>query len=303
MMDTSVKIGRIKLKNPVMVASGTFGYAEEFKDIIDLKDIGAIITKSITLKPRQGNKPPRLWETTAGLLNSIGLQNEGIEDFIKNKLPFLKNIGVPIITSIAGETVNEYAQLAKKLNTPGVSGFEVNISCPNIKLSATELFSQEAKAAASVVRAVKKNTKKTIIIKLSPEVADICEIARAVEKAGSDAISVINTIKGMAVDIETQKPRLGNITGGLSGPAIKPIALRIVWETANAVKIPVIGIGGIMTPSDAIEFLLCGACAIQVGTANFINPKAPIAIAEGIKEYLKERNLSNIKDIIGKLKR
>ena len=299
-MNLAVKIGKIKLKNPVMVASGTFGYAEEFKDITDLKGIGAIITKSVTMEPKQGNKPPRLWETTAGLLNSIGLQNEGVEDFTKNKLPFLKNVGVPVIVSIAGETINEYAQLAKKLNIPAVSGLEINISCPNIKTK-HRLFAQDAKAAASVVKAVKKNTKKTVITKLSPDVTDIGEIARAVEGAGSDAISVINTIKGMAVDIETQKPRLGDITGGLSGPAIKPVALRIVWETAQTVRIPVIGVGGIMTADDAIEFLLCGATAVQIGTANFLNPQAVIAVAEGIEAYLKEKNLSNLKEIVGRL--
>ena len=299
-MNLAVKIGKIKLKNPVMVASGTFGYAEEFKDITDLKGIGAIITKSVTLKSRQGNRPPRLWETTAGLLNSIGLQNEGVEDFIKNKLPFLKDIGVPIIVSIAGDTIDEYAQLAKKLNIPAVSGLEINISCPNIKTK-HRLFAQDAKAAASVVKAVKKNTKKTVITKLSPDVTDIGEIARAVEKGGSDAISVINTIKGMAVDIETQKPRLGDITGGLSGPAIKPVALRIVWETAQTVRIPVIGVGGIMTADDAIEFLLCGATAVQIGTANFLNPQAVIAVAEGIEAYFKEKNLSNLKEIVGRL--
>ena len=299
-MDISVKIGKIKLKNPVMVASGTFGYAEEFKDIINLKDIGAIITKSVTMEPKQGNKPPRLWETTAGLLNSIGLQNEGVEDFVKNKLPFLKDIGVPIIVSIAGDTIDEYAQLAKRLNIAGIAGLEINISCPNIKTK-HRLFAQDAKAAASVVKAVKKNTKKTVITKLSPAVTDIGEIARAVEKGGSDAISVINTIKGMAVDIETQKPRLGDITGGLSGPAIKPVALRIVWETAQTVRIPVIGVGGIMTADDAIEFLLCGATAVQIGTANFLSPQAVIAVAEGIEAYLKEKNLSNLKEIVGRL--
>jgi len=293
-----------------MVASGTFGYAEEFKDIINLKDIGAIITKSVTLNLREGNIPPRIWETTAGMLNSIGLQNEGIEDFINNKLVFLKSIGIPIIVSIAGETVNEYAQLAKKLNISGVAGLEINISCPNVSRrsglpaanSSNRLFAQDAKDAASVVRAVRKSTKKTIITKLSPSVTDICEIAKSVERAGSDAIAVINTIKAMAVDIETQKPKLGAVTGGLSGPAIKPIALRMAWEVANAVEVPVIGIGGIMTAQDAIEFLLCGACAIEIGTANFINPQAPIAVAAGIKSYLKRKGHTKLKDIIGKIK-
>lgn len=316
-MDTSVKIGKIKLKNPVMVASGTFGYGEEFKDLANLKDIGAIITKSITLNPRQGNKPPRVCETIAGMLNSIGLQNDGVDDFIRNKLPFLKRYGLTTIASIAGENINEYSQLAKKLDIPGISGLEVNISCPNVKSqghkvtkspgrevtkSPDKLFSQDVKTAAAVTRAVKKNTKKTIIVKLSPEVTDIKEIARSVEKAGADAISVINTLKGMAVDIDTKSPKLGNIIGGLSGPAIKPIALRIVWETTSAVKIPVIGIGGIMTGSDAIEFFLCGASAIQVGTASFVNPKAATAVAKGIEEYLKQKHLLKIKDIIGKIK-
>jgi len=307
-MDISVRIGKIKLKNPVMVASGTFGYAQEFEDIVDLKNIGAIITKSITLEPKEGNIPPRIWETTAGMLNSIGLANDGVDDFIKNKLPFLKKIGAPIIASIAGNSAADYGKLAKKLDLPGISGVEINISCPNIKLSAlssqpsAKLFAQDAKATAAVVRQVRKNTKKTIITKLTPEVTDICEIAKAAEKAGSDAISVINTLKGMAVDIETQTPRLGNVTGGLSGPAIKPVALRIVWEVAKAIKIPVIGIGGIMTAEDAIEFLLCGASAVQIGTANFISPKAPTAAAEGIKNYLKKKNLSRLKDIVGKVK-
>ncbi len=300
-MDISVKIGKIKLANPVMVASGTFGYAEEFKDLINLKGIGAIITKSITLKPRAGNIPPRLWETTAGLLNSIGLQNDGIDDFIKNKLSFLKNIGVPVIVSIAGDTVDEYAQLAEKLDIPGISGIEINISCPNIKTK-NKLFAQDAKQTTAVVKAVRKATKKTIITKLSPEVTDICAIAKAAEKEGSDAIAAINTMKALAVDIVTQSPRLGNTTGGLSGPAIKPMALRMVWEIKAAVKIPVVGIGGIMTAADAIEFLLCGASAVQIGTANFVNPQAPTAVVEGIKQYLQQRNLGGINSIIGKLK-
>ena len=309
-MNTSTKIGRLKLQNPVMVASGTFGYAEEFKDIADLKQIGAVITKSVSLAPRKGNKPPRIWETTAGMLNSIGLQNDGVDDFIKNKLEFLKNIGIPVIVSIAGEKAKEYAELAEKLDIPGVDALEINISCPNVVSRSglpaanapAKLFAQDAKITAAIVRAVKKATKRTIITKLSPEVTDICEIAKAAQKAGSDAIALINTIKGMAVDINTHKPRLGHITGGLSGPAIKPIALRLVWEASRAVKIPVIGIGGIMTAEDAIEFFLCGASAIQVGTATFVNPKAPTAIAKGIEEYLKEKHIFNLKNLIGKLK-
>ena len=284
-----------------MVASGTFGYAEEFKDITDLKGLGAIVTKSITVRPRQGNKPPRLCETTAGMLNSIGLQNEGIDHFLISKLPFLKSTGVPIIVSIAGERADEYARLAQMLDCPGVSGIEINISCPNVKTK-NKLFAQDAKATAAVVGAVKKKTHKTVITKLSPQVTDICAIAKAAESAGSDAISVINTIKGIAVDIETQRPALGNITGGLSGPAIKPIALRMTREVAGAVKVPVIGMGGIMVPTDAIEFLLCGAHAVQIGTANFVNPQAAIAAAQGIRAYLKRKGYTRVKDIIGKLK-
>jgi len=300
-MDTSITIGKIKLKNPVMVASGTFGYAEEFKDITNLKTLGAIITKSLTLNPRQGNRPPRIWETTAGMLNSIGLQNEGVEDFINNKLDFLKIAGIPVIVSIAGHDINEYAELAEKLSSPAVSGFEINISCPNVK-SQNKLFAQDPAQTAAVVKAVKKRTSKTIIVKLSPEVTDIREIAQAAQKAGADAISLINTIKGMAVNVQTQQPRIKEITGGLSGPAIKPIALRMVWETVQAVKIPVIGIGGIMTASDAIEFLLCGATAVQVGTANFVSPQAAGAVAEGISVYMKAKKYKHLKDIIGKLK-
>ncbi|MFH1868909.1 MAG: dihydroorotate dehydrogenase [Candidatus Omnitrophota bacterium] len=302
----SVNIGKLKLKNPVMAASGTFGYGEEFKDLVSLQDIGAIVTKSITLEPYEGNKPPRICETTAGMLNAIGLQNEGIDDFIKNKLPFLKKTETAIIVSIAGKTKNEYKELAKKLDKTQVDAIEINISCPNIsghKLQATsyKLFAQDAKAASEIVKAVRAQTKKTIITKLSPNVTDIAEIAKAAEKAGSDAISLINTIVGMSIDIETKRPRLGNVTGGLSGPAIKPIALRMVWEAYNSVKVPVIGMGGIMNTTDAVEFILCGASAIQVGTANFVSPDSATQIINGLKAYFKEKNISSLKDITGKL--
>jgi dihydroorotate dehydrogenase (NAD+) catalytic subunit len=296
----AVNIGRLKLKNPVMVASGTFGYAEEFKGLVHLKDIGAIITKSITLEPYEGNPPPRLWETTAGMLNAIGLQNEGIDDFIKNKLPFLNRIDTAIIVSIAGKTTYEYKELAKILDKTAIDGIEINISCPNIK-SRSKLFAQDIQATAEVVRAVRKQTKKTIITKLSPNVTDITEIAMTAEKAGTDAISLINTLVGMAVDIKTKRPQLGNITGGLSGPAIKPIALRMVWEVYNAVKIPVIGIGGIMNRQDAVEFFICGATAIQIGTANFINPNTACEIITGLEDYLRHNRLANIKELTGSL--
>lgn len=311
----SVNIGRIKLKNPVMVASGTFGYGEEFKALVCLRDIGAIITKSITVEPYQGNPPPRIWETTAGMLNAIGLQNEGVDDFIKNKLPFLKKIGTAVIVSIAGETKQEYQELAKRLDRTGIDGIEINISCPNIgshnlgnrqratsdERRAAKLFAQDADSTQEVVRIVRKQTKKTIITKLSPNVTDITEIAKAAEKAGTDAISLINTIIGMGVDINTKGPRLGNITGGLSGPAIKPLALRMVWEVYQAVKVPIVGVGGIMNAEDAIEFFLCGATAVQVGTANFVNPDTAAEVISGLRTYLKANKLRNIKELTGAL--
>ena len=300
----SVNIGGLKLKNPIMVASGTFGYGKEYEDLANLNDIGAIITKSITLNPREGNKPPRIWETTAGMLNAIGLQNDGVEDFIRNKIPYLKDLGVPIIVSIAGTTKQEYRELAKALDKTSVAAIEVNISCPNIehKSKGTKLFSQDAKETASIIRLVKRNTKKPIIAKLSPNVADITEIAKAAERAGADSLSLVNTLLGMAVDINTSTPRLGNVTGGLSGPCIKPIALRMVWEAYNSVKIPIIGIGGIMNAQDAIEFMLCGAVAIQLGTANFVNPKATTEVLLGLEKYITKNKIKTIKDIVGTLK-
>ena len=300
----SVNIGGLKLKNPIMVASGTFGYGKEYEELANLDDIGAIITKSITLNPREGNKPPRIWETTAGMLNAIGLQNDGVEDFIRNKIPYLKDLGVPIIVSIAGTTKQEYRELAKALDKTSVAAIEVNISCPNIehKSKGTKLFSQDAKETASIIRLVKRNTKKPIIAKLSPNVADITEIAKAAERAGADSLSLVNTLLGMAVDINTSTPRLGNVTGGLSGPCIKPIALRMVWEAYNSVKIPIIGIGGIMNAQDAIEFMLCGAVAIQLGTANFVNPKATTEVLLGLEKYITKNKIKTIKDIVGTLK-
>ena len=300
----SVNIGGLKLKNPIMVASGTFGYGKEYEGLANLNDIGAIITKSITLNPREGNKPPRIWETTAGMLNAIGLQNDGVEDFIRNKIPYLKDLGVPIIVSIAGTTKQEYRELAKALDKTSVAAIEVNISCPNIehKSKGTKLFSQDAKETASIIRLVKRNTKKPIIAKLSPNVADITEIAKAAQAAGADSLSLVNTLLGMAVDINTSTPRLGNVTGGLSGPCIKPIALRMVWEVYNSVKIPIVGIGGIMNAQDVIEFILCGASAIQLGTVNFVNPKATTEVLLGLEKYIAKNKIAHIKDIVGTLK-
>jgi len=300
-IDLNVKIGKLKLKNPVMVASGTFGYAEEFKDFFDVKNLGAIVTKTITLNPRPGNPMPRTCETAAGMLNSIGLENPGLDVFIKENLPKLKDIGVPIVVSIASEkNPAEFIELASRLDKiDEVCALELNISCPNLK---NKLISQDARATYSVVNAVRKMMDKTIITKLSPNVTDIIEIAKVAQDAGSDAISLVNTFLGMAIDADTKKSKLANITGGLSGPAIKPIALRMVYEAASAVKIPVIGIGGIITALDAIEFIIAGAQAVQVGTANFINPRSAQDIIDGLTKYLKENKINRLEDLKGSLK-
>ncbi|PIP68358.1 MAG: dihydroorotate dehydrogenase [Candidatus Omnitrophica bacterium CG_4_9_14_0_2_um_filter_42_8] len=294
-----IKIGKIELKNPVMVASGTFGYAKEFEKLVNLKHLGAIITKTITLNPRQGNPMPRICETASGMLNAIGLQNEGIDDFIKEKMPYLSKIGVPIIISISGNNIDEFFILARRLNKiKAISGIELNISCPNIKCRG--LVAQDKKETYEVVKAVRKTTSKTVITKLSPNVTDITEIAKAAEDAGSDAVSLVNTFLGMAIDVETGKSKLGNITGGLSGPCIKPIALRMVHEVSRNIDIPVIGMGGIMNAGDAIEFILAGATAIQVGTANFIEPGVSGKIIKGIEAYLKKHKIKKFQDIIGR---
>jgi dihydroorotate dehydrogenase (NAD+) catalytic subunit len=295
-----VKIGKIKLKNPVMVASGTFGYAKEFEKLVNLRQIGAIVTKTITLNPRQGNPMPRICETAAGMLNAIGLQNEGLDDFIKEKMPYLSKIGTPIIVSISGNNIDEFFILARRLTKiNGISGMELNISCPNINCKG--LVAQDAKETYEVIKAVRKTTTKTIITKLSPNVTDIVEIAKAAKNAGSDAVSLINTFLGMAIDIETGKPKLGNVTGGLSGPCIKPIAVRMVYEVSKNIDIPVIGMGGIINASDAIEFMLAGAKAIQVGTANFIEPGVSGNIIKGIEAYLRKHKIDKIQDIASKV--
>lgn len=300
--DLSVNIGKLKLKNPVMVASGTFGYGEEYKGLVDLEKLGAIVVKALTLNPTIGNPPPRIVEVTGGMLNSIGLQNEGIEDFIEKKLPVIKEYGVPIIVNIAGSTVKEYKELAQRLDEiEEVLALEINISCPNVKEGGMQ-FGTDPKWTNTVVKNVKSVTGKTIITKLSPNVTDVVKIAESAEDAGADAVSLVNTFKAMAVDVEKRVPKLATITGGLSGPCIKPIALRMVWEVCGGVDIPVIGIGGIVTAEDALEFLIAGATAVQVGTANFINPRAGIEIVSGIEDYLRQKNISNVKEIIGSLK-
>ena len=310
MPNLSIDIGKLKLKNPVMVASGTFGYSQEFADFMDLKKLGAIVTKTITLDPRQGNLPPRTCETPAGMLNSIGLENPGIEVFAEKKLPALKKIGVPIIVSIASEGGRgEFIELARRLDgIKEVSAVELNISCPNIKDTKTprhqdaRLISQNPKATYDLVKAVRKVTKKTLITKLSPNVTDITQIALAAEEAGSDAISLINTLMGMSIDIEKRRPRLAAVTGGLSGPAIRPVALRMVWEVYQKIKVPIIGTGGIMDASSALEFFLAGATAISIGTANFVNPRASVEIIEGIEKYLIKNKIKDIKALVGSLK-
>jgi dihydroorotate dehydrogenase (NAD+) catalytic subunit len=295
----AVNLGPLKLKNPVMTASGTFGYGEEYAGYVDLNKLGAIVVKGLSLKPRLGNPPPRIMETTGGMLNAVGLQNIGVEAFIEEKLPFLRRYDVAVIANIYGETYDEYKEVAKKLNSAkGVHALEVNISCPNVKNGGLS-FGCDPKIAAKVTRTVKEATALPVIVKLTPNVTDIASIAQAVEKAGADAVSLINTLTGMSVDLKTRRPHLKNITGGLSGPAIKPVALRMAWQVAQSVSIPIIGIGGIMTAEDALEFLIVGAKAVQIGTANFINPHATMEVAGGIENYLAVNKIKNINEIIG----
>lgn len=300
--DLSVRIGLLRLQNPVLTASGTFGYGQEYAGLVDLNCLGGIIVKGLSLNPRPGNMPPRTVETPCGLLNAIGLQNVGVENFIADKLPFLRNLSVPVIVNILGQDIKEYQKLAERLSSvEGIAALEVNISCPNVKAGGV-VFGTDYKAAARVTRAVRAAAELPIIVKLSPNVTDIVNIARAVEEAGADAVSLINTLTGMAIDVETRRPKLHNVTGGLSGPAIKPVALRMVWQVAGAVKIPVIGCGGIMTAADALEFLIAGACAVQVGTANFVNPRATMEIISGIEEYLIRHGFKKIKNVVGSLR-
>jgi len=311
----SVTIGKLKLKNPVMVASGTFGWLEELDGLMDSKKLGAIVTKTITLKPRPGNPSPRTCETPCGMLNSIGLENPGLEVFIDEKLPALVKIGIPIIVSIASEQdTEEFIALTKRLDKiNAVSAIELNISCPNIKNSKlpaypagrqtpnSKLIAQDPKTTYNLIRQVRKITKKTLITKLSPNVTDITEIAKAAEAAGSDAVSLINTFTAMSIDIETRRPKIATITAGLSGPAIRPVAVRMVWEVYKKIKIPIIGMGGIMDTSSALEFFIAGATAISIGTANFVNPKISIEIIEGLKKYLLKNKINSINKLIGSL--
>jgi dihydroorotate dehydrogenase (NAD+) catalytic subunit len=295
----SVKIGTLKLKNPIMTASGTFGYGGEYVDYVDLNKLGAIVVKGLSLKPRVGNPPPRIMETPSGMLNAVGLQNIGVHIFIEEKLPILRKYDTNVIANIYGETYDEYKKVAQKLTSAkGVHALEVNISCPNVRKGGLS-FGADPKSAAAVTRKVKEVTDLPVIVKLTPNVTDITAIAAAVEKAGADAISLINTLTGMSVDIFTRRPHLKNVTGGLSGPAIKPVALRMVWQVLQKISIPVIGIGGIMNAEDALEFLILGTKAVQIGTANFINPQATIEIIGGIERYMELNGIKNISKLIG----
>lgn len=299
--DMTVEIAGIKMRNPVMTASGTFGYGEEFAEYMDLESIGALITKGLSLKPKAGNSTPRIVETPGGMLNAIGLQNVGIEAFIAKKMPFLSEINTPVIVNLYGNSLEEYGELAARVDgIEGVAGVEVNISCPNVKQGGI-VFGTDPAAARQVVELVRKSTSKPLIVKLSPNVTDIVAMAKACVDAGAEALSLINTLTGMAIDLNSRRPVLANVTGGLSGPAIKPVALRMVWQVARAVKVPVIGIGGIMSATDALEFILAGAAAVQIGTASFLSPAASQEIAAGMEQWLLENRVGSIRELTGSL--
>ncbi|MEI6556066.1 MAG: dihydroorotate dehydrogenase [Paludibacter sp.] len=301
MANLNINIGNLQLKNPVMTASGTFGYGPEFSDFFDVSRIGGIFVKGTTLRDRQGNPYPRMAETPSGMLNAVGLQNKGVDYFINHILPTVKDLDTNIIVNVSGSTINEYIETAEKLNSiEKIPAIELNISCPNVKEGGMA-FGTSCLSAAQVVKSVRRVYKNDLIVKLSPNVTDISEIALAVEAEGADSVSLINTLLGMAIDSEKRKPVLSTITGGLSGPAVKPIALRMVWQVAKSVKIPVIGMGGIMNAADAIEFMLVGASAIQIGTANFIDPTVTIKVIDGINEYLDRHGFQSVTEIIGAL--
>lgn len=301
MVDTSVKIAGLSLKNPVLTASGTFGYGSEFCDFMELSRIGGIIVKGTTIRPRQGNPYPRMAETPSGMLNAVGLQNKGVDYFIDHIYPVIKDYDTNIIVNVAGSTVDDYVAAAERMNElEAVPAIELNISCPNVKAGGMA-FGTSPEAAREVVAAVRRVYKNTLIVKLSPNVTSITDIALAVESAGADSVSLINTLMGMAIDAERRKPLLSTITGGLSGPCVKPVALRMVWQVAKAVKIPVIGLGGISNAADAVEFLLAGATAIQIGTANFIDPAISAKVASGIEDYLIRHGFSSVKELVGAL--
>ena len=299
--DLRTTIGPLRLKNPVITASGTYGYGREYSSIVDVNDLGGIVVKGISLKPRPGNPPPRIVETPCGMLNAIGLANVGIEVFLKEKLPWLQRLDTVVIANIYGHSIEEYGLVAAELRgVEGISAIEVNISCPNVECGGMA-FGTDPEFAAKVTETVRKNTDKPTIIKLSPNVTDIRVIARAVERAGADILSLTNTLTGMAIDIKKKRPKLANISGGLSGPAIRPVALFMVYQVVRSVSIPVIGMGGIMNERDALEFLIAGARAVQVGTANFVDPQAPLRIIDGLKDYCRENGMDSLEEIVGSL--
>ncbi len=297
----AVDVGPLRLKNPVMVASGTFGYGQEYAQLVPLERLGGVIVKGISLEPRAGNPPPRIWETCAGMLNSIGLQNVGLHVFLEDKLSWLQPLSVPVVVNVFGNTVEEYGSLAERLSGhTGIDALEINISCPNVKAGGM-VFGSDPKMVFQVVSKVRSRTSLPVITKLTPNVTDITVTARAAEDAGTDILSLINTVAGMAVDPQSRRPRLANVVGGLSGPAIKPIALRQVWQVVQVAKVPVIGLGGITSTEDALEFLIVGAKAVQVGTANFVNPMVTLEIIKGLENYLRQQGLSDISQLIGTL--
>ena len=301
-MNLSIKIANVTFKNPVTVASGTFGHAERYYSLEEVKRLAAIVPKTVTFMPQVGNPPVRIFETPSGMINAIGIENPGIDGFIAQKLPALKTIGVPLIISILGHNEEQFVGIMERLNAQeGITAVELNLSCPNLKHKV--LVAQDPAATAQLVRKIKSISKFPVIAKLSPNVTDIAEIALAAEAGGADAVSMVNTFTAMAIDIKTRKSRIGNFTGGLSGPAIRPIALYMVQKVACQVKVPVIGMGGIMTASDALEFLIAGASMVAVGTGNFINPRAPVDVLEGIESFMNEHKISDIREIIGSLKK
>jgi dihydroorotate dehydrogenase (NAD+) catalytic subunit len=300
-INLAVKLGPLRLKNPVMVASGTFGYGQEYAALVPPERLGAVVVKGISLRPRAGNPPPRIWETCGGMLNSIGLQNVGLQTFLEEKLPWLRPLQVPVIVNLLGNTVEEYGELAAGLaGHEGIDALEINISCPNVKAGGMA-FGSDPQMVFQVVSAVRSRTNLPVITKLTPNVTDITVPARAAVDGGTDILSLINTVAGMAVDPQTRRPRLANVVGGLSGPAIKPIALRMVWQVIQTSKVPVIGLGGIVSVEDALEFLIVGAKAIQVGTANFVNPQVTLEIISGLEDYLRKEGLRDINEIIDTL--
>jgi dihydroorotate dehydrogenase (NAD+) catalytic subunit len=301
-VDLSVEVAGIRLSNPVIAASGTFGYGEEFKRFADLRRIGGICVKGTSARPLDGNLPPRLFPTASGLLNSIGLENVGVDVFIRDKMPFLQTIGCAVFVNVFGFTEDEYLEVIDKLNAcEGIAGYELNVSCPNTKHGGM-VFGQSPELTRQLTKAVKTRARRPVFVKLSPNVTDITEFARAAEDAGADAVTVANTYLGMAVDTETFKPRIHTVTGGLSGPAIKPLTLRMVYQCSRTVRIPVIGLGGIVTAEDAIEYILAGAWAVQVGTANFRDPRAPLHVTSGLEKFLKRKGLSSIRELVGQMK-